>query len=213
MRIILLFISVFFFSCWNRNENKSNNSVYEEILPDDGDNYLLGTKNIFFTEKDILPFYYKEWSSYFLKDSIRTQIIPFTEKQQKFPLKGEKYFYTMDSDGFYKVSKWDIKDFSFELILYNIFGENDRQNLVTQINSYRGQELIDALILDMRLDFEIRVYSDFQIKNDSIFIKRYEINNTLYNDNGDIIGKKENDTLITKEVYLIYKDGKFIKLN
>lgn len=214
MRIILLLISIFLISCWNKNTNKKN----EKIVFDNKDtlilknkNTFLGTENIFFTEKNILPYYNKEWSSYSLKDSIKAQIIPFSKEQQKIQLKGEKYFYTMSSDGYYKISEWKVKDVSFELILYTIFGENDRQNLVTQINSYNGQKPIDALILDMRLDFETRIYSNFQIKNDSIFIERYEINGILYSDNGEIIGQKKDDTLKIKELYQINNEGKFIK--
>ncbi|WP_418262704.1 hypothetical protein [Flavobacterium faecale] len=139
----------------------------------------------------------------------------FTSKDINFPVKENDFNYNKSNDfDYYTISNFDIDKVHYKIIAYNSYGENDSKVLNVQLNSYISDKQIDALLLDCRFTFETEYYRLFKIKNNStIDIKKIAVDSLLYNEEGDIIGKKTvNDTTIETVQYQIKKTGHFIKL-
>lgn len=163
---------------------------------------------------DTLLFFNEAVSSYQLKPELRKKTVPFSLKERSLPLKGNTCSYAMKSvDGHYYIvaTRTDKCGYVYKLITYNIAGENDTEALVVQLNSYKHGIPIDALVLEMNFIFETKHSAQYTVDNSVVKIDRYEVNDFLYAESGDIIGMKDiPDTVVSRSIYKI-KDGRFIK--
>lgn len=164
-----------------------------------------------------LLFYNDYVLSYQLKPKYRKHSVPFPDNEKGFVPQGEKFYYSMTStDGrYYPVAEYkDRNGHAYKLIVYNVMGDNDTEILVTQINSYKQDSLVDALILEMNFTFETQISSRYSVNDSVATMDRYEINGILYDEeSGDIIGTKATpDTAIYRSVYKI-TDGRFVKMS
>ena len=162
-----------------------------------------------------LLFYNDNVLSYQLKPKYRKHSVPFPDKEKGFVPQGEKFYYSMTStDGrYYPVAEYKAGNgYAYKLIVYNVTGDNDTEILVTQINSYKHDSLVDALVLELNFTFETQISSRYSVNDSVAVIDRYEVNDILYDaESGDILGTKPTpDTVVYRSVYKIMK-GKFMK--
>jgi hypothetical protein len=139
----------------------------------------------------------------------------FATSEIGFVVKENDFDYNKSDDfDYYTIKSFELGETHFKVILYSAFGENDAKVANVQLNSYKGDVQVDALLLDCRFEFETEYYRDFVIKNDqTIAIRKIAVDKLLYSPNGDIIGKREvNDTLVDVVKYKIDPQGTFIKL-
>lgn len=141
--------------------------------------------------------------------------IPFSNSEKKIVPKGDNYGCNMIStDGrYYPVATYKYKGGqAYKLIVYHITGDSDTDILVTQLNSYKQDSLIDALILEMNFTFETQISSRYSVNDSVAVIDRYEVNDILYDEeSGDILGTKSKpDTVVHRSVYKII-NGRFVK--
>ena len=177
----------------------------------------VNTESLHWANRLVKPllFYNDSVLSYQLKPEYRKLSVPFSDNEKGFVPQGEKYNYSLISiDGrYYTVAEYKDKNgFTYKLIVYSVIGDNDTEILVTQINSYQQESLIDALILELNFTFETQISSHYSVNDSLATVDRYEINDILYADeSGDIIGTKAKpDTVIYRSIYKI-ADGRFVK--
>ena len=177
----------------------------------------VNTESLHWSNRLVKPllFYNDSVLSYQLKPEYRKLSIPFPDNEKVFVPQGEKYNYTLTStDGrYYTVAEYKAGNgYAYKLIVYNVTGDNDTEILVTQINSYKHDSLVDALVLELNFTFETQISSHYSVNDSLATVDRYEINDILYEDeSGDIIGTKAKpDTVIYRSIYKI-ADGKFVK--
>ena len=131
-----------------------------------------------------------------------------------FPLKENEFNFTKSADfKYYTATTFDLDKTNCKVIAYTTYGDNDSKVLNIQLNSYQSGKQIDALLLDCRFTFETEYYTNFSIKeNGTITLKKLAIESLLFNDEGDIIGKKTiTDTTTVTVQYKMNAAGHFIK--
>ncbi|MES2556489.1 MAG: hypothetical protein V4604_10085 [Bacteroidota bacterium] len=121
-----------------------------------------------------------------------------------------------DQDSYYVLRTFRFSGKLFKVIAYNSAGENDRKVLNVQLNSYDSTgQLLDKLLLDCRLTFEVEYYRDITINKDmTVDLVKYSIDQYTYDETGGIMDAKEiQDTIAEKCTYKIDRNGIFIKVN
>ncbi|OCB76114.1 hypothetical protein [Flavobacterium crassostreae] len=136
----------------------------------------------------------------------------FTDAEILFPLKENDFDYTKSKDfNYYTAKEFVVEGNQLKIIIFNTYGENDSKVLNVQLNSYRANQLKDALLLDCRFTFETEYYRNFSIKNDRIEITKISVESLLFNEDGDIVGeKKTKDTLSSVVRYKLDSKGMFV---
>ena len=138
----------------------------------------------------------------------------FTPKELTYVVKENNFEFIKSSEfKYFTATNFDFKKTNYKIIAYRTYGENDIKVVNIQLNSYRSGMQTDALLLDSRFTFETEYYSEFKIKKDgSIAIKKLAVNGLLYNEEGDITGKKTaKDTTVEVVHYKMNVNGQFIK--
>lgn len=202
--VYILILCMFIF--YNCKDNPVKPSVEKQNLEN----------NLPYTSEQIKKYYRfnNDESAYIL--DIKDNLLNFTQNEINISIKENDFDIKPNTKSKYL----NVEAFNFsnnnscKLILYNTYGENDIQVLSVQLNSYKGNLLIDQLLLDNRFTFETEYYRTFTINKDgTIKIKKYSVDNLEYNESGDIIGKKQKPEITETIVeYKIDNDGKFVKI-
>lgn len=203
--VLLLIIGMcIFFSCKKENEKTEQNSETSSTTKDEIYS-TADTKGYLNFDKEL-----NEYTIVGLKDPQK-----FSTDEISFAIKENDFEYNKSDDfDFYTIKSFDLGDINYKIIAYNSYGENDAKVLNIQLNSYQSGVPVDGLLLDCRFEFETEYYRNFVINKDkTIVIKKIKVEKLLYNENSDIIGKKEiNDTLIDVVRYIVNPLGNFSKL-
>ena len=202
--ILLLILGIgIFFSCKKENEkteqtNSTPSQIKDIYSTADTEEYLNFDKEM------------NEYAIVGLNDSQK-----FSAEEISFAVKENDFEYNKSDDfDYYTIKTFDLGEINYKVIVYNSYGENDSKVLNIQLNSYQSGIQVDALLLDCRFEFETEYYRNFVIKKDqTIEIKKIAVEKLLYNQNADIVGKKEvNDTLVDVVTYKVNPLGNFLKL-
>jgi hypothetical protein len=202
-KIVFLILILAFFSC-KKDAEKSIDTTIKTTKTD----------SIIYSSNEFQP--HLKFNSEFCEYQITGLDNPkeFTSKELSFPLKENEFEYNKSADfKYFTPSTFDLDKINCKVIAYTSYGENDSTVLNIQLNSYLAGVQIDALLLDCRFTFETEYYRNFSIKKSgTIIIKKLAIDSLLYNNEGDIIGKKAvNDTTTEVVQYKINTMGHFVK--
>jgi hypothetical protein len=175
---------------------------------------VLTTNTIIYSSKSLKPYlkFNEEFSEYELIKLDNPQL--FTDADLNYPVKENEFEFNKTADfKYYTPFTFEFSNVSYKLIAYHSYGENDSKVTNIQLNSYRGKQQIDALLLDCRFIFETEYYSEFTIAKDgTIAIKKIAINGLNYDQKGNIVGEKKVKDSTTETVRYKMNKGTFTQL-
>ncbi len=203
-KIVFLLVVAVFLSCKKDNDRPK---VSKEAKQD--------TTSIIYNSKAIEPYLELDLEQIEYKIVGLKNNQKFTAEEIKFPIKGNDFDFSKSPTlDYYIVHSFNIDATNYKILAYNSYGENDSKVLNVQLNSYVSGLQKDALLLDCRFTFETEYYRNFTINSDhTIEIKKIAVESLIFNEAGDIIGKKEaNDTITEVVKYKMNPLGDFTKL-
>lgn len=173
------------------------------------------TDTIIYSSKVLKPYlkFNEEFSEYELVGLENPQV--FTDADLNYPVKENEFEFNKTADfKYYAPFTFEFSNVSYKIIAYHSYGENDSKVTNIQLNSYKGKQQIDALLLDCRFTFETEYYRDFTITKDgTIAIKKIALDGLNYDEEGDIVGQKKVKDSTTETVrYKMNAKGIFTKV-
>lgn len=195
----------------NKDKSRTKNESFKNT------NIKMKENNIIYSSVDVNKFF-KINNETNQVELIKNSLVPekFIAKNIEVNIKENDFEVKPEIDiNYYKIKSLKLNDkIIFDIIMYEIIGDNNTNIINIQLNSYDFfRNPIDKILLDCRLTFESEYHREFKLfKNNTIVIKKIAKDWLLYNESGDIIGESDKPKITSQEVkYIVDEKGKFIK--
>lgn len=202
MRTKMIFIFILFVCC--NKEKKAHNKI---SIQDTQDNYVL------FSSSELAQYYEVNTHDEINIKEHNNSCYSFGDTLMKMNLKEDDFDFPKGEDYCEIYHHQFNESNTIQLIIYMAMGENDSQIFQTQLNSYYNNNLMDALLIDCRFEFEVKYFRDFKINNDkSISIIKKWVELFEYDEDYNIIGEKKQREIQSDTVtYFLNDKGIFIE--